>query len=89
MINTHIIANIFSEKFTHDIIFGMNPTFSELSKLAKQAIQNELPPDKLLPLGSVITFRYNKDRLAHAIICHHLGENGWVNSEKYLRFGLD
>jgi hypothetical protein len=71
-----------------DIIVGMNTQLGELESilLPQQWRAEHAEP---FPLGSVLSFRLDRKRQLHMLICHHLGNNGWVDADKYVRIGLD
>ncbi|MEK7575294.1 MAG: hypothetical protein AAB511_03640 [Patescibacteria group bacterium] len=71
-----------------DIIIGMNTEVKEASAIG-QPFARKMIPLGLLNLGTVLTFRFDEERLLHMIICHHLSPGGWRNAEQYVRFGLD
>lgn len=71
-----------------DIIIGMNNELKALdSILLPQLWKSEQKYP--LPLGSVLSFRLDRMRYLHMLICHSLGKNGWVDADKYIRVGLD
>jgi hypothetical protein len=71
-----------------DIIVGMNTELKELDSLhLPQRWQSE--QSYPLPLGSVLSFRLDRKRLLHMLICHSLKQNGWVDADKYVRIGMD
>ncbi|MEI8337676.1 MAG: hypothetical protein WCF92_00840 [bacterium] len=72
-----------------DIIIGMNSELGDLSALGCQIFRDQLPRSELIDLGTVLSFRYDKERMVHAIICHHLGNGGWRNANNYVRVALD
>lgn len=71
-----------------DIIIGMNQSLKDVRGIGRDALAG-ITHAFDLSLGSVITFPYDARRNLHMIICHSLGEDGWTDAEKYVRFGLD
>lgn len=71
-----------------DIIIGMNTEMLEASAIGRPFVKKVVPL-KLLALGSVLTFQFDKKRKLHMIICHHHGEGGWRGAAQYVRFGMD
>lgn len=71
-----------------DIIVGMNTTLEELDSilLPKQWQAEQKYP---LPLGSVLSFKLDRKRFLHMIICHTLQKSGWSDADKYIRIGMD
>ena len=35
------------------------------------------------------SFEFTPERNVHMIICHAIGEGGWVHADRYVRYGLD
>ena len=71
-----------------DIIIGMNAELQEVTGIGLPfawQIRREAP----IPLGTVFSFELDENRQLHLLVCHHIGEGGWVNADKYVRFGLD
>lgn len=66
----------------------MNKSLKDVRGIGREALAN-ITHAFDLSLGSVITFPYDARRNLHMIICHSLGKDGWVDAEKYVRFGLD
>ena len=71
-----------------NIIIGMNTRLGEASALGRQVLSDK-SLTRELDLGEVITFDFGLNRRLHMVVCHYLGQGGWMNAEKYLRFGLD
>lgn len=71
-----------------DIVIGMNPHLAEASLLSRWVLA-KMTLTRPLDLGDVITCDFDGKRRLHLIICHHLGRGGWMNAEKYVRWGFD
>lgn len=71
-----------------DVIIGMNTMLEEVFGIGLRFAW-QIQHNKPIPLGTVFSFKLDKMRKLHMIICHDLGENGWVSADKYLRFGMD
>jgi hypothetical protein len=71
-----------------DIVVGMN---TRLEKLDSILLPRQWQADQKFPLqiGSVLSFQLDRMRKLHMLICHNLGNNGWVDAEKYIRIGMD
>lgn len=70
-----------------DIIIAMNTDLQQLSALARNFVGGSIngPIEK----GTVLTFKNDGIRRIHMIVVHDLCVNGWKDSHKYLRIGLD
>lgn len=70
------------------IIIGMNSALRDVRGIGRRFVgsANTTQP---IDLGSVLSFKFDARRNLHMIICHHLGEGGWHEADKYVRFGLD
>ncbi|HEY0010913.1 MAG TPA: hypothetical protein VGB97_03330 [Candidatus Paceibacterota bacterium] len=66
----------------------MNTDFKDVRGIATRFVAN-IMPDMAPELGSVISFDFDGKRKLHLIICHEIGEGGWKNADKYVRFGMD
>ena len=71
-----------------DIIIGMNVRLAEASAIGRRVLVGK-SLTRSLELGDVVTFKFDEKRDLHMVICHRLGVGGWLNAEKFLRFGLD
>lgn len=87
MIEGIVVGDILSPTNRRDIIIGMNTTLGEVNGIGRPFVRKY--PDAEFDRGSVLTFNLDESRKLHMIICHKLGLDGWVEAEKYLRFGLD
>ena len=86
---SHEHSDITSSGFHCDIIIGMNQELQDVRGIGRRVLQGYEPLRKL-PLGSVITFPWDKaGRELHLLICHKLGEGGWERAEQHVRYGLD
>lgn len=71
-----------------DIIIGMNSQLSDVTGIGLPFVKDAVPT-RAIQLGSVITYEFDTVRKLHMLICHSLGNGGWRDSERYVRFGLD
>jgi hypothetical protein len=81
-------GDILSPKNHADVIIGMNAELAEVNGIGLPftwQIRRENP----IPLGTVFSFELDDERQLHLLVCHHIGEGGWVHADKYVRFGLD
>lgn len=89
MIKNILLGDI-TDSDTHpgDIIIGMNTKLSESSAIGRPFVHS-VSVLKQVKLGSVLTFRFDRVRLLHMLICHRIGLGGWENADKYVRYCLD
>ncbi len=71
-----------------DIIIGMNTRLAEASAIGRRVLINK-SLTRELGLGDVITFKFDENRNLHMLICHYLVVGGWLNADRFVRFGLD
>jgi hypothetical protein len=71
-----------------DIIIGMNTTLQEVTGIGLN-FSWRVDHKKPFALGTVLSFKLDRMRNLHMIICHKLGDDGWCDADKYIRFGLD
>jgi hypothetical protein len=71
-----------------DIIIGMNSTLAEPSAIGRPFTYT-VEVLKEIKLGSVLTFKFDEERLLHMLICHKIGEGGWEGAHEHVRFGMD
>ncbi len=88
MITDIISGDITAPTNKRNIIIGMNTEMGEPSIIGKPFAKKVIPI-QLIHLGSVLTFRFDQERLLHMIICHHLEKGGWRNADQFVRYGLD
>lgn len=88
MILDIVEGDILNPDVTDDIIIGMNSALGEVQGIGLPFTW-QIQHTKPLKLGTVFSFELGADRKLHMIICHHLGEGGWEDSDRYLRFGMD
>jgi hypothetical protein len=88
MLRDFTIGDITDPANQSDIIIGMNPKLSEASAIGRPFVKNTSVISQM-KLGSVLTFRFDKKRLLHMLICHHIGRGGWKDADKYVRYSLD
>jgi hypothetical protein len=71
-----------------DIVIGMN---TELKELDSIVLPQQWQAEQKYPLllGSVLSFRLDRKRNLHMIICHTLNNGGWTDADKYIRIGMD
>ncbi len=89
MIKKIVVGDIASPENKSDIIIGMNSELGEVSALGRKVLKSDLPPPSLIDLGTVLTFKFDKSRYIHMLICHHLGSGGWRFADQYVRVGMD
>lgn len=88
MILDVIQGDILNPSNPNDIIIGMNTELKEVFGIGLPftwQIQHKQP----IPLGTVFSFEFDKERRLHLIICHKIGTDGWTGADKYIRFGMD
>ena len=71
-----------------DIIVGMNTKLEELDSLLlpqKWHAERKVP----FKLGDVLSFKLDRRRQLHMLLCHHVEKNGWADADKYVRIGMD
>ncbi len=89
-----IIANptgnitILNRDVPSDIIIGMNTTLGQLDSLLLPKRWHEGLASPFAP-GSVLSFKLDRMRKLHMLICHHLGDDGWKDADRYVRIGMD
>ena len=88
MITDIIPGDILHPSRRTDIIVGMNPRFADVFGIAKPFVSN-ISDIRDVPLGSVVSFKFDETRNLHLLICHVLGEGGWEKADQYVRYGLD
>lgn len=88
MILDFLAGDILADDVTDDIIIGMNSQLQEVQGIGLPFTW-QIQHNKPLKLGTVFSFELDAVRKLHMIICHHLGQGGWENSDQYLRFGMD
>lgn len=71
-----------------DIIIAMNTRCAEASAIGRTVLVGKVL-SRELELGDVVTFKFDKRRDLHLLICHELGQGGWEGAEQFVRFGLD
>lgn len=71
-----------------DVIIGMNSELGEVYGIGLPFTW-QIQHNKPLKLGTVFSFELDKTRNLHMIICHHLYKGGWLDADKYIRFGMD
>lgn len=71
-----------------DIIIAMNQTLSEVTGIGLSFVR-QIKLSRPLVRGSVLSFEFTPARNVHVLICHKIGPNGWVDADKYVRFGMD
>lgn len=71
-----------------DIILGMNMTFDDVLGIARPFVEN-IQRVREATLGSVISFQYDEGRNLHLLVCHQIGKGGWMDADKYVRYGMD
>jgi len=88
MIKNIKVGDITSSRNHADIIIGMNSSLSDVSGIGipfVKKIQTVHP----ITLGSVLSFEFSSTRNLHMIVCHHLGDGGWIGADEHIRFGMD
>ena len=88
MIRDIKLGDITSPANPADIIIGMNSTLSDVTGIGLEFIR-DIPVIYPIVLGSVFSFEFTPERNVHMIICHTIGEGGWANADRYVRYGLD
>jgi hypothetical protein len=90
MIERIVVGDITDPTNKRNIIIGMNATLEEASYIGLPHVQ-QLQKSLMHPLalGSVLSFRFDRVRKLHMLICHNIGIGGWASADKYVRFGLD
>ena len=88
MILDIVEGDILNPYVTDDIIIGMNRQLEEVRGIGL-SFTWQIQHTKPVKLGTVFSFELGEGRKLHMIICHRLGEGGWKDSDRYLRFGMD
>lgn len=88
MLNNIVHGDITDPRNRADIIIGMNTALTDVRGIGLPFVKDAFPT-RLIQKGSVLTFQYDEHRRLHMLVCHDLGEGGWVNAERHVRFGLD
>ena len=88
MIRDIKLGDITSPANPADIIIGMNSTLSDVTGIGLRFVR-EIKVLYPIVLGSVLSFAFTPERNVHMIICHTIGEGGWVHADRYVRYGLD
>lgn len=88
MILSIVPGDVLAKTNSDDVIIGMNSKLGEVAGIGLRFTW-QIQHNKPLPPGTVYSFELDASRKLHMIICHHLGEGGWEDSEKYIRFGMD
>ncbi len=88
MIEDILVGDITGSDNPRDIIIGMNTELQEVHGIGKPFVR-EIEAVYPLQLGSVLSFEFDDRRHLHMIVCHCLGRNGWSQSDRYVRFGMD
>jgi hypothetical protein len=88
MIQDIVSGDITAPENPADIIIGMNSQLSDVTGIGRPFV-NKLQTQHPIQLGCVLSFEFDDNRRLHMIICHHLGQGGWVGSDMHVRFGLD
>ncbi len=90
MITDIVYGDITAPENPADIIIGMNTTLRDVTGIGRPYLE-KISAAYPIELGSVISFSFaeNYPRKVHMLICHSLGEDGWRDSDKYVRFGMD
>ena len=88
MIQDIVSGDITAPENPADIIIGMNSQLSDVTGIGRPFV-NKLKTKHPIELGCVLSFEFDDERQLHMIICHHLGNGGWMGSDMHVRFGLD
>lgn len=71
-----------------DVIIGMNRDLSERTPFAI-SVSNRHKIVTPVEMGSVLSFEYRDGRKVHMLVCHEIGQGGWNDADKYVRWCLD
>ncbi len=88
MIIGHDTGDITGPHNQRDIIIGMNTSLRDVTNIGLP-FTAELKLTSPLTLGGILSSNFDASRRLHMLICHKLGQGGWNNSDKFVRFGLD
>ena len=88
MIKNIVVGDITSPANPYDIIIGMNSTLSDVTGIGLPFVQKIAAIHPIVP-GSVLSFEFTPERHVHMVICHDIGETGWIYADRYVRFGMD
>lgn len=88
MITSIVEGDILKPQNHADVIIGMNAELQEVNGIGLPFTW-QIRRAEQIPLGTVFSFELDDERQLHLLVCHHIGEGGWVNADKYVRFGLD
>jgi hypothetical protein len=83
-----VAGDIESPDNPRDPIIGMNPTLSERTPFAL-SVSNRHKIVTPVEMGSVLSFDYRDGRKVHMLVCHEIGQGGWKDAGKYVRWCLD
>jgi hypothetical protein len=88
MIKDIKVGNILDRENRADIIIAMNAQFDDVQGIGKPFVAR-IKRTREVKLGSVVSFRYDRDRELHMLVCHNLGKGGWKTAEQHVRYGMD
>ncbi|TXH01058.1 MAG: hypothetical protein E6R05_06155 [Candidatus Moraniibacteriota bacterium] len=88
MINDIVVGDITRPTNPADVIIGMNSTLSDVLGIGRPFVKKVAAIHPIVR-GSVLSFKFTPERHLHMIICHDIGEGGWVGADQQVRFGMD
>lgn len=88
MIKSIEVGDILDPSNEADVIIGMNVSFADVRGIGKPFVER-IQRTRIVTLGSVVSFDLDGSRELHMLVCHLLGEGGWKEADKYVRYGLD
>jgi hypothetical protein len=66
----------------------MNSTLSDVLGIGRPFV-DKIAAIHPIVRGSVLSFEFSPGRHLHMIICHDIGETGWIDADREVRFGMD
>ena len=88
MITAIKVGDITSPANPKHIIIGMNSQLNDVTGIGRPFV-NKIRTAHPIKLGSVLSFEFDDTRDLHMLICHHLGADGWADSDRHVRYGMD
>lgn len=88
MIKNIVVGDITRPTNSADIIIGMNSTLSDVLGIGRRFV-DKIAAIHPIVRGSVLSFEFTPERHLHMIICHDIGEAGWIDADREVRFGMD